>query len=333
MTEIRPTVSVIVPVFNVEPFLGECLQSVISQDFDSFEVICVDDGSTDGSFRVLKRFSDEDCRIKVFQVPHGGLARARNYGMDCASGMYVMFLDSDDALMPHAIRCAVSVMMSESLDVLTYEAVAFSTHHISPATKGACDSSSQPAARSGIDFLTHQAFQGRWDPSVCLYMTRFDCLRKPPLKFKDGIAHEDNLFTLQLLLRADRVAALGGPLYAGRARQGSITRSPVTPWRVWGLLESHSMGISATAVQSKRLSRSQRLALHFVLANIANQAHQLKSQMTHWNLKALNRQFHRRRELLSLATRVIFHSRIISSLVFGVVKLLMLLAKSRALLS
>lgn len=92
----KPKVSVIVPVYNVEKWLTRCLNSILSQDFDSFEVLLVDDGSTDNSAKVCKAFSSSDSRIKYFYKENGGLSDARNYGIRKAKGTYIVFIDSDD---------------------------------------------------------------------------------------------------------------------------------------------------------------------------------------------------------------------------------------------
>lgn len=91
-----PFISVIVPVYNVEAYLDECIRSVLTQDYLDFEIVMVDDGSTDSSGKRCDELALEDDRIKVFHKKNGGLSSARNYGVDRASGKYVIFLDSDD---------------------------------------------------------------------------------------------------------------------------------------------------------------------------------------------------------------------------------------------
>ena len=95
-----PLVSVIVPVYNVEPWLEECLQSIAAQTLEDFEVIVVDDGSTDASGRIADRFSSEDVRFTVIHQANGGVSSARNAGIDIAKGKYLSFVDSDDYLEP-----------------------------------------------------------------------------------------------------------------------------------------------------------------------------------------------------------------------------------------
>lgn len=97
-------ISIVIPVYNVQDYLEACLESIRTQDFDDFEVIAVDDGSTDGSAELCDRFAVEDTRFKVVHKPNGGVSSARNAGIDAACGEYLMFVDSDDALLPGALK-------------------------------------------------------------------------------------------------------------------------------------------------------------------------------------------------------------------------------------
>ena len=89
-------VSVIVPVYNVAKYLPQCLESLLAQTYANFEVICIDDGSTDNSLQILEDYQQKDLRIKFFSKKNGGPSLTRNYGMQKAKGEYVCFLDSDD---------------------------------------------------------------------------------------------------------------------------------------------------------------------------------------------------------------------------------------------
>ncbi len=92
----RPTVSIIVPVYNVEKYLEECVEGVLSQTFTDFELLLIDDGSTDSSGDLCDQIAKRDTRIRVFHKSNGGLSSARNKGMDEAEGSWIVFLDSDD---------------------------------------------------------------------------------------------------------------------------------------------------------------------------------------------------------------------------------------------
>ena len=89
-------ISVIIPVYNVESYLRQCLDSVVNQTFEDIEIICVDDGSTDGSLDILNKYASSDNRFKIISQPNQGLGTARNNGLKLACGNYIYFLDSDD---------------------------------------------------------------------------------------------------------------------------------------------------------------------------------------------------------------------------------------------
>lgn len=90
------TISIIVPIYNAENYLKSCLDSVLSQTFKDFEVLMVNDGSTDSSATLCQAYAERDSRFRYFEKENGGLSDARNYGLDRAQGAYITFLDADD---------------------------------------------------------------------------------------------------------------------------------------------------------------------------------------------------------------------------------------------
>ncbi len=113
-------VSVIVPVYNTEKYLKECLNSILSQSYSDFEIIVVNDGSTDNSFSIISEFSKNDNRIKVVDKPNGGLSSARNEGLKIATGDYIMFVDSDDTILKDALKIAVKSIEKSNADVCMF---------------------------------------------------------------------------------------------------------------------------------------------------------------------------------------------------------------------
>ena len=97
-------VSIIVPVYNTETYLSCCIDSILSQSFTDFELLLVDDGSTDGSGKICDAYAEKDSRIRVFHKKNGGVSSARNMGLDNAKGEWVFFVDSDDELMPDGLK-------------------------------------------------------------------------------------------------------------------------------------------------------------------------------------------------------------------------------------
>ena len=99
-----PLISVIVPIYNVEEYLSGCLESILSQNFSDFEIICIDDGSTDESGSILEMYASKDSRIRTVHQENKGLSSARNVGLDMARGEYIAFCDSDDYYHPDFLK-------------------------------------------------------------------------------------------------------------------------------------------------------------------------------------------------------------------------------------
>ena len=116
----HPVLSVIVPVYNVEDYLDACLDSLQAQTFSDIEMVCVNDGSPDGSREILAKRQKEDARIVIVDKPNGGLSSARNAGIDAACGAYVGFLDADDRFTPNACQRIVEAFAETDADVVTF---------------------------------------------------------------------------------------------------------------------------------------------------------------------------------------------------------------------
>lgn len=116
----HPTLSVIVPVYNVEDYLNACLDSLQAQTLSEIEIVCVNDGSPDGSRGILAKRQKEDARIVIVDKPNGGLSSARNAGIDAACGTYVGFLDADDRFTPNACQRIAEAFAETDADVVTF---------------------------------------------------------------------------------------------------------------------------------------------------------------------------------------------------------------------
>lgn len=115
---LNPKVSIIIPVYNKEKHLEQCLSSVIKQTLENIEIICIDDGSSDNSLEILKKYSKKDNRIRVFSQKNKGAGAARNYGIECATGEYITFLDSDDWVESSICELAFEKAVKTSADVI-----------------------------------------------------------------------------------------------------------------------------------------------------------------------------------------------------------------------
>ena len=113
-------ISVIVPVYNVSEYLAQCMDSIINQTFEDIEIICVNDGSTDDSLKILEEYSEKDERISIISQENQGQGVARNVGMNAARGNYIFFMDSDDFIKLNALELLHENAVSNNSDVVFY---------------------------------------------------------------------------------------------------------------------------------------------------------------------------------------------------------------------
>ena len=217
----QPQISVIVPVFNVERFLSECLDSILSQTFEDFEVICVNDGSTDSSLHILDGYSKKDPRIKIVCQENKGLSGARNTGLNLARGKYIYFIDSDDFIYP------------ETLQILYDKAESFNSEiTICNMKLWFHDTKSWGYYRDEILFFQrrHQLLNLNNTPEIISCVAAWDRLIRKSflddnkISFLEGLVYEDVPFCMDCYTKAQRIVLVPDHLYCYRKNAGgSIT--------------------------------------------------------------------------------------------------------------
>lgn len=210
--------SLIIPVFNVEKYLGDCLDSVLDQSFQDWEAICVNDGSTDGSFSILAEYAAKDARIKVVSQANAGTAVARNTGLKEASGDYVFFLDSDDWLEANALQ-----ILSEKLNGEDMLCFSGKRYFESTGKYNQADVLPEKVYQSGMDYYNENALLPRDFAFVCVVLRVYNrsFLIQNGLFFDDDISYEDNLWVPLAVYHAHSIKVISVPLYIYRIREGS----------------------------------------------------------------------------------------------------------------
>ena len=212
--------SVIIPVYNVEDYLRECVQSVLSQDFASYEIILVDDGSTDGSGQLCDEFAKTDFRVQAVHQENQGQSAARNHGLQIASGKYILFLDSDD-FYPQNFLLRQIYSASRDRDMVCFNYVRYTGRLLSPLITFP---SSEDHA--GEKLLLEMVRLNAFTSSPCLKAVKRSLLLEHHICFEAGrICGEDIEWNARLLLAAQSIAIAPACLYAYRVRQNSITHS------------------------------------------------------------------------------------------------------------
>ena len=214
--------SIIIPVYNVEPYLRECLDSVLQQTYGDWEAICVNDGSIDGSATILDEYSARDSRFRVITQPNGGLSAARNTGLDNAQGNYILFLDSDDWLETNALLTLSNHLNEEDIICFSGRRYFEKTRTFNPV-----DRLTEKTYDGGMTYYNENALLHRDFAFVCVVLRAYkrSFLIENGLRFMEGIFHEDNLFTPIACYYAKSVCQIADCLYNYRVRANSITDS------------------------------------------------------------------------------------------------------------
>lgn len=210
--------SVIIPVYNVEHYLKDCLDSVLDQTYEDWEAICVDDGSTDNSRSILEEYVRKDSRFKTIFQENSGTAAARNAGLEAAVGDYIFFLDSDDWLELNALE-----ILSQNIN--GEDVVCFSGRRFFEKTGSynAADQLPEKVYSSGMDYYNENALLYRDFAFACvvLRVCNRSFLDRDKLLFDTDVSYEDNLWVPIMLYYAGVVKVISNPLYVYRVRAGS----------------------------------------------------------------------------------------------------------------
>jgi len=221
-----PDVSFVIPVYNAEAWLEDCVTSVLAQTGIDVEVICIDDGSTDRSGEILRRLADADSRVTVIEQANSGQSVGRNRGLDAAAGRYLIYLDSDDYWPGDVAQRLVQTADEGELDLLLFDCIAFRDGDIDDKVWKRYSTYYQRAhsyreARSGVQLMAAMRREKDYRPHVGLYMARTSFVRTQGVRFIPGIVHQDNPYTFRLMLHASRAAHESIDAYARRMRPGS----------------------------------------------------------------------------------------------------------------
>lgn len=221
------TVSVIIPVYNVEQYIAICLDSILHQTYSNIQIIIVDDGSTDRSPMIADEYASKDERITVIHKKNGGLSDARNVGIDRSTGDYIMFLDSDDYVDHRFIEASLENIKNYDADIACFR---FTYVDDTSEIKLSSVSSSQ-------DFQVYSNIEGIKDIFTLGGTLKVNAWNKiyrrqlffdNNIKYPIGRLYEDNLTTYRLMFFAKKIIYFNESLLSYRQRQGSIMKNRLT---------------------------------------------------------------------------------------------------------
>ena len=214
MEQNKPLISVIVPVYNVEKFVGRCLTSIINQSYTNLEIIVVNDGSTDNSLSVCEEYAAKDGRIKLITQENRGLSGARNTGLRHYTGEYVTFVDSDDWIHQNMIECLYNVLIRHDSEMSLCASLRVSEETIPDKQHKELEG----IARTRDVFMKlflNGTFTACWSR-----LFRKDIISG--FEFPEGLNCEDYIYMYEAIRRAKAIASINLPLYYYYVREDSI---------------------------------------------------------------------------------------------------------------
>lgn len=222
-TIMNKKVTVIIPVYNAENYLRECLNSVVNQTYKNIEIIAVNDGSTDDSLNILNQYEQKYDNIYVLNQENQGQSVARNRGIEIATGDYIYFLDSDDYIATDTFQVLIDKFEEHNVDLVKFSAevvvdgidiqVNENKYNFDKHFKEGKVYSKDEFLETNIKFF---------NPSPVLYMVKKELLQNNKIWYKPGIIHEDDLFTVEIVLNTNKAIYVSKNLYKRRFRENSV---------------------------------------------------------------------------------------------------------------
>ncbi|MBR0485630.1 MAG: glycosyltransferase [Oscillospiraceae bacterium] len=213
-------ISVVVPIYKVEKYLPNCIESILQQTYCNLEIILVDDGSPDNCGKICDEYAKKDDRIRVIHKPNGGLSDARNAGIDIATGEYITFIDSDDFILPDMLKIMMNLLLEEKADLVECRRLRCKENDTLKSTK-VLERNIQFATYTGNDKMKVFFQKDGSDTTAWgkIYKTSlFENIRYPK-----GKIHEDVFTTYQLIHRAEKLVLTEYAGYVYRENSNSIT--------------------------------------------------------------------------------------------------------------
>lgn len=222
----KPLFSIIIPIYKVEQYLNECVDSILNQNFLDYEIILVDDGSPDRCPEICDKYSKIDDRIHVIHKKNGGLSSARNCGVESAQGEYIIFVDSDDYWNDNGAldTLARKIQKLKSVDILVFNNIDYSCLTGESIVCNRVYNVTLLESRSKDDVLKYVFQNGIFPGAAWVTVTRRKFLKENNITFIEGIKAEDIDWLLNVFLNAEKISAVNSAFYVYRKyRGGSIT--------------------------------------------------------------------------------------------------------------
>ncbi len=220
-------VSVVIPVYNVEDFLEECLDSIVNQSLKDLEIICVNDGSTDNSLDILNRYAEKDDRFTVISQENGGHAVATNRGMELAKGEYLYLMDADDILKLNALEETVRVADEKNVDFVIFQAINYymDTDEYKEQENYSMNKLADFVGDKVFNWNDVKDFAFKITVTPWSKLYRRDFVVNCGAKFPEGLVFDDNVFFFEVFFNAERITFYRKHLFVRRWYSQSSTKA------------------------------------------------------------------------------------------------------------
>ena len=251
-------ISVIIPVYNSEKYIKECVDSVLAQTYKNYEILLIDDGSIDNSLSICNEYAKADSRVKVFHKENGGASSARNVGLDKAHGDYVYFLDSDDYIVTQTLEKCVVCARQNNADLVFFDGSIISEGE---SYGGDYTHKRHYETNLGYKLMEELLLNNEFHVGTPFFFISVGVFRKNKLRFKEGVMYEDMLMSYQLFTFAQYCAHLDEKLYVRRYRENSVMTTKLTSYNyssivdVFNSMIKFSANIEKNKVQNKHIVR------------------------------------------------------------------------------
>lgn len=238
-------ISIIIPVYNVEQYLRNTVDSVLKQSYKNLEILLIDDGSTDQSGKICDEIATKDSRIKVIHKANGGLSSARNMGIETAQGEYIAFLDSDDYIIPDTYEYLWNLIKANNVDISEAEFVRINMEDQKKALQIISEMNEERKIEekiiSGKEILNilYGIKEGPYVQQVivCNKLYRRDRLKD--IRFPQGKLHEDEFTTYKIFEKCEKICISNKVIHGYMQTEGSIMRKEISMKRVKDNLEAY----------------------------------------------------------------------------------------------
>lgn len=238
----KPVISVIVPVYNAEAFLRECIESVMAQSLADWELLLVDDGSTDSSSDICRSYASREPRIKVISKPNGGVSSARNAGIDHAEGDYIFFIDADDEIYPDTLSSLLKIAVEYDVPIVVGRYI---NAPIKPSQPHEAPDILPPTRLIDSRQLCADSLYQQPGTDTCVWAHLYRRSLFEGLRFPEGRRYEDLEIFHKLLMRTQQVAVTDKLIYFYRDHTSSFINT-------WSEARKDIVGVTREIVDTYR---------------------------------------------------------------------------------